>query len=63
MQYDIKIGPRRDETGLWGGGGGGVANNKSADQPARPRRLISAFVIRLPEIIISKLASSGISIF
>ena len=27
---------------LWGGGG--VANNKGADQPAHPRRLISAFV-------------------
>ena len=28
-----------------GGGGGGVANNRGADQPAHPRSLISAFVI------------------
>ena len=33
-----------------------------ADQPAHPRRLISAFVIRLLESIISKLATSEISI-
>ena len=37
--------------------------NKGADQPAHLRRLISAFVIRLLESIISKLASSKISIF
>ena len=41
----------------------GFANNKGADQPARPRNLISAFVIRLLESIISKLATSKISIF
>ena len=40
----------------------GCANNKAADQPAHPRILISAFVIRLLESIISKLASSEISI-
>ena len=40
-----------------------VANNKRADQPAYPRSLISAFVIRLLESIISKLATSEISIF
>ena len=51
-------GPRRDKTCLWG-----VANNKGADQPAHPRRLISAFVIRFLESIISKLATSEISIF
>ena len=28
-------------------GGGGVVNNKGADQPALPRGLISAFVIPL----------------
>ena len=39
-----------------------VVNNKSADQPSRPRRLISAFVIHCLESIISKLASSEISI-
>ena len=30
------------------------ANNKCADQPARPRSLISAFVIRSPDSIITK---------
>ena len=38
-------------------------NNTGADQPAHPRRLISAFVIRFLESIISKLATSEISIF
>ena len=38
------------------------ANNKGADQPAHPRRLISAFVIRLLESIIYKLSSSQFSI-
>ena len=28
------------------------ANNKGADQPAHPRRLISAFVLRCPDSII-----------
>ena len=37
--------------------------NKGADQPAHPRSLISAFVIRLLENIISRLAMSNISIF
>ena len=44
-------------------GGGGVANNKGADQPAHPRRLISAFVIRLLSSIIIKFASIKMSIF
>ena len=39
------------------------ANNKGADQAAHPRSLISAFVIRLLESIISKLATSKFSIF
>ena len=38
----------------------GFGNNKGADQPAHPRRLISAFVIHLLESIIFKLASSEI---
>ena len=42
---------------------GGFANNKGADQPAHPRSLISAFVICLLESIISRLATSEISIF
>ena len=39
------------------------ANNKGVDQPAHLRRLIIAFVIRCFESIISKLATSEISIF
>ena len=38
-------------------------NNKGVDQPAHPRRLISAFVILLLESIISRFASSEIVIF
>ena len=41
----------------------GFANNTEADQPAHARRLISTFVIRFLESIISKLATSEISIF
>ena len=39
------------------------AKNKGADQPAHPHSLISAFVIRLLKNIISKLATSKISLF
>ena len=48
---------------------GGFANNKGADQtaridqPAHPRSLICPFVIRFLESIISKFATSEISIF
>ena len=38
-------------------------NNKDTDQPAHPCRLIRALVIRCLESIISKLATSEISIF
>ena len=41
----------------------GLGNNKDAGQPAHPCRLISAFVIRLLESIIHKLATREISIF
>ena len=59
MQREIvEFGPRRKKTCLCG-----VANNKGADQPAHPRRLISAFAIRLLILIIIKLSSSEISIF
>ena len=34
----------------------GLVNNKGADQPAHPRSLISAFVFRLFESIISRLS-------
>ena len=53
-----KYGPRREKTCLQL-----VENSKGADQPAHPRSLISTFVIRLLESIISQLASSKISIF
>ena len=39
------------------------AKRKGADQPAHPRSLISAFVIRFLESIICKLATDEISIF
>ena len=52
------IGPRREKSCLRG-----FANNKYADQPAHPRRLISAFVIRFLESSISKLATSENSVF
>ena len=52
------IGPRREKTCLRG-----FANNTGADQPAHPRRLISASVILFLESIICKPASGEISIF
>ena len=51
-------GPRREKTCLCG-----FANTKGADQPAHPRSLISAFVIRFLESSICKLATGKISIF
>ena len=54
----ILIGPQREKTCLRG-----FANNTGADQPAHPRRLISAYVIRLSKCILSRLATSEISIF
>ena len=48
---------------FWGGGGGVRTTKPGADQPAHPRRLISACVIRLLESIISGLATSEIFIF
>ena len=52
-------GPRREKKQLFSG----FAINKGTDQPAHPRRLISAFIIRLLKSIISKLAINEISIF
>ena len=46
-----------------GGGSGGVAKNKGTDQPTHSCSLISKFVIHLLESIISRLATSEISIF
>ena len=53
-----KYGHRREKTCLLN-----IVNNKGADQPGHPRSLIRAFVIRLLESIISRLATSKISIF
>ena len=52
------IGPWREKTCLRR-----FANNTGADQPAHPRSLISAFVIRLLKSTISRLAMGEISIF
>ena len=41
----------------------GFLNNIGADQSAHPRRLISAFAFGLLERIISRVATSEISIF
>ena len=43
----VLFGPQHEKTCLRG-----VANNTGADQPAHPRRLISAFVIRFLESIL-----------
>ena len=53
-----KINGRRKKTCL-----PGLANKKDAYQPARPCRLISAFVIRFLESIMSRFATSKISNF
>ena len=53
-----RYGRRREKTCLRG-----FANNTGADQPAHPRSLISAFVVRFLESIICKLATGEISIF
>ena len=50
--YGNTFGPRREKTCLRG-----FARNTGADQPARPRSLISAFVIRFLENVICKLAT------
>ena len=39
------------------------ANNKGADQPARPRSLIGTFVVRCLDSMIRKLAISQVSRF
>ena len=40
-----------------------ISNSTGADQPAHPRSLISTFAIRALKSIISRLATSEISIF
>ena len=54
---------RKPVFGGGGGGGGGGANNTGADQPAHPRNLISAFVVRFLSSIKCKLATGKISFF
>ena len=56
--YQIINGPRREKTHFRG-----FANNKGADQPAHPRSLASAFVIRFLESTVCKLPTGEISIF
>ena len=56
--YIFTFGPQREKTCLRG-----FANNTGADQPAHPRSLISAFVIRFLESVICKLATGDISTF
>ena len=51
-------GPRREKTWIWW-----FSNNKGADQPTLMHSLISAFVARLLESFISRLAMTEISIF
>ena len=53
-----QIEPRREKTCLWG-----LANYKGTDQPAHPRRLISAFIIRFLKSTICKLAIDEFSNF
>ena len=56
--YAVLNGPQLDKTCIQG-----IANNTGADQPAHPHSLISTFVIRLLESIISKHAIGEISLF
>ena len=58
LWIDTLYGPRREKTCLRR-----CANNKGADQPVHPHSLISAFIIRLLESIISMHATSKILIF
>ena len=58
MRWYALSGSRREKTCRRG-----FANITGADQPAHPRSLISAFVFRFLESIISRLATSEISIF
>ena len=52
------FGPRREKTCLRR-----FASNTGEEQPAHPRSLISAFVVRLLESTICKLATGKISLF
>ena len=54
----LLCGPQREKTCLRG-----VANNTGADQPAHPRRLFSACVIRFLKSTLTKLSTGEISVF
>ena len=54
----LVFGPRREKKLS-----SGFANNTGADQPAHPRSLTSAFVIRFLDSIVCKLATGETSIF
>ena len=56
--FVFSFAPRREKTYLQG-----FVNNTVADQPAHPRSLIIAFVVRFVESIICKLAKGKISFF
>ena len=58
QHHVLIIGPQREKTCLLG-----FANNTGADQPAHPRSLISAFVIRFLGSDICKLPTGDFSIF
>ena len=53
-----EYGPGHEKTCLMS-----YANNKGADQPAHPRSLISAFIVRCLDSIISLDSVAGISRF
>ena len=57
-QSRVTYGPWREKTCLRG-----FAINKGTDQPAHQCSLISTFIIRLLKSIISRLATSEISLF
>ena len=58
VSQSVFYGPRRKKTCLRG-----FANNTGADQPAHPRSLFSAFVIRFLESTLTKLSTGEISVF
>ena len=58
ISFPILNGPLHEKTCVQG-----FVNKKGANQPAHPRSLISAFVIRLLVSSMSKLATSDILIF
>ena len=56
--YQELCGLRREKTCLWR-----FVNNKGADQPVHPRRLISIFGFRFLKSVVSEVVTGGTSIF